>query len=85
MSCVRGLDRHVQQLLPDGERLLAELPDRLRRVYCSCTKATWGRCRRGTDGTYYGFFVQDVLYVPLDQPFHTAFRVARARMTHRPA
>ncbi|MEA2464670.1 MAG: hypothetical protein QOJ98_2417 [Acidobacteriota bacterium] len=53
--------------------------------YCSCSRDTSGRCRLSGDGTWYGFRVQDVFYLPLDRPFHTAYRVTRARMTHRPA
>jgi hypothetical protein len=53
--------------------------------YCSCKRDSGGGCRRGTDGTWYGFRVQDVFYLPLDRPFQTAYRVTRARMVHRPA
>lgn len=53
--------------------------------YCSCQRSSGARCMRGSDGTWYGFRVQDVFYLPLDRPFHTAYRVKRARMVHRPA
>jgi hypothetical protein len=53
--------------------------------YCSCQRDTGARCLRGSDGTWYGFRMQDVFYLPLDRPFHTAYRVTSARMVHRPA
>ena len=53
---------------------------------CSCKRGTYGgRCRLGTDGIWRGFRVQDVFYIPVDRPFHSAYRVTRARMTQRPA
>jgi hypothetical protein len=53
--------------------------------YCSCQRDTGARCRRGTNGDWHGFRVQDVFYLPADRPFHTAYRVTSARMTRRPA
>lgn len=53
--------------------------------YCSCQRDSGARCRRGADGTFNGFRVQDVFFLPTDRPFHTAYRITRARMTHRPA
>jgi hypothetical protein len=51
---------------------------------CSCTRGgVGGGCRRGADGTWYGFRVQDIFYMPLDRPFQSAFRVTSARMTQR--
>ncbi|HEY0372817.1 MAG TPA: hypothetical protein VGD79_12490 [Thermoanaerobaculia bacterium] len=54
--------------------------------YCACNRGTsGGRCSRGGDGVWRGFRVQDVYYMPVDRPFHAAYRVTRARMTRRPA
>ena len=52
---------------------------------CSCKKDVSARCRRGGDGTFYGFRVQDVFYLPADQPFHVSYRVKGAKMTRRAA
>lgn len=52
---------------------------------CSCHRSTWGRCMRGADGTYFYIKIQYVR-LPIDEPFHSAFRVTKARMKRqRPA
>ena len=51
--------------------------------YCSCRRDTGARCVRGSDGTYHFMRVREVLYLPLDQPFHRVYRVAQARMTQQ--
>ena len=54
--------------------------------YCACNRGTTGaRCVRGSDGTWHGFRVQDVYFMPVDRPFQLAYRVTRVRMTQRPS
>jgi hypothetical protein len=51
--------------------------------HCSCKRDPGGRCARGTDGTYHFMRIREVLHLPADQPFRSAYRVARARMSQQ--